>query len=124
TGKSLGPTTRLERDYKTIYLSHLMRRLCIISHTEHYLLPDGSVVGLGSTVTEINQLLEVFDRITHVAMLHKTGAPPSALAYESDQIQFVGLPEVGGTTLKDKMGIVLHAPKILSIIHQALKASD
>ena len=101
-----------------------MRRLCIISHTEHYLLPDGSVVGLGSTVTEINQLLEVFDRITHVAMLHKTGAPPSALAYESDQIQFVGLPEVGGTTLKDKMGIVLHAPKILSIIHQALKASD
>ncbi|MCX7549075.1 glycosyltransferase [Xanthomarina sp. F1114] len=101
-----------------------MRSLCIISHTEHYLLPDGSVVGLGSTVTEINQLLAVFDKIIHVAMLHKSQAPASALPYTSNHIEFVALPEVGGAALKDKLEILLQAPKMIAIIHKALKRSD
>ncbi|MCX7549382.1 glycosyltransferase [Xanthomarina sp. F2636L] len=101
-----------------------MRRLCIISHTEHYLLPDGSVVGLGSTVTEINELLAVFDSIIHVGMLHKTEAPPGALAYVSDTISFVGLPAVGGSGLADKMTIVFKAPKIIRIIKKALEQTD
>lgn len=101
-----------------------MRSLTIISHTEHYILPDGSLVGLGSTVTEINELLAIFDNITHVAMLHHTVAPPSALPYLSDKIRFVALPAVGGETLSDKMAIVVKAPKILGTIRKALKTSD
>lgn len=101
-----------------------MRSLTIISHTEHYLLPDGKIVGLGSTVTEINELLAIFDSITHVAMLHHTVAPPSALPYVSDKIKFVALPAVGGETLSDKMAILLQAPKILETIRKALKTSD
>lgn len=101
-----------------------MRSLTIISHTEHYILPDGSLVGLGSTVTEINELLAIFDNITHVAMLHQTVAPPSALPYVSDKIRFVPLPAVGGGTLSDKMAIVVKAPKILGTIRKSLKATD
>ncbi|EMQ95526.1 Glycosyltransferase [Xanthomarina gelatinilytica] len=99
-------------------------KLTIISHTEHYQLDDGSIVGLGSTVTEINQLLGIFDTITHVAMLHDTPAPPSALPYSSNSITFVGLPAVGGTTWAAKLQLLLQAPNILVQIHRALKQAD
>lgn len=101
-----------------------MRTLTIISHTEHYQLDDGSIVGLGSTVTEINQLLGIFDTITHVAMLHDTPAPPSALPYSSNSITFVGLPAVGGTTWAAKLQLLIQAPNILVQIHRALKQAD
>ena len=101
-----------------------MRSLTIISHTEHYMLADGSIVGLGSTVTEINELLAVFDTIIHVAMLHDSMAPPSALPYISDKIRFCALPAVGGKAIGDKMAIVFTAPKILLTVRKAIKASD
>jgi glycosyltransferase involved in cell wall biosynthesis len=101
-----------------------MRRLTIISHTEHYKKPDGSLVGLGSTVTEINHLLDVFDTIIHVAMLHDSEPPPSALPYLSDSISFVALPAVGGKSLADKMAIVFKAPVILNTIRKAISKTD
>ena len=36
-------------------------KLTIISHTEHYKLSDGTLVGWGPTITEINHLAEIFD---------------------------------------------------------------
>lgn len=101
-----------------------MRTLTIISHTEHYQQADGTLVGLGSTVTEINELLTIFDRIIHVAMLHDTVAPPSAIPYLSERIQFITLPAVGGTAWRDKLGVVFQAPKIIGIVRNALKHSD
>lgn len=101
-----------------------MRSLTIISHTEHYKTADGKIVGLGSTVTEINHLLDIFDTITHVAMLHDVNAPPSALPYVSDKIHFIALPVVGGKSIGNKMAILTKAPKILTIIRKALKNSD
>lgn len=101
-----------------------MRRLTIISHTEHYLAADGTVVGLGATVTEIRQLLALFDQITHIAMLHAMAAPPHAIPYQSDQITFVPIPALGGAHLSDKLAILKNAPKIISIINKHLKTSD
>lgn len=101
-----------------------MKSLCIISHTEHYRLADGTIVGLGSTVTEINQLLRIFDNIIHVAMLHNVFAPPSALPYISDKISFVKLPEVGGKTFFDKMNVIFQSPKILVTVRKAIKETD
>ncbi|MEP2280321.1 MAG: capsular biosynthesis protein, partial [Maribacter sp.] len=101
-----------------------MKTLTIISHTEHYKKSDGSIVGLGSTVTEINHLLTVFDCILHVAMLHEVPAPPSALPYTSSKITFVALPAVGGTSIQDKLAIIYKAPKILTVIKKALAQSD
>jgi glycosyltransferase involved in cell wall biosynthesis len=100
-----------------------MRTLTIISHTEHYKRPDGTLVGLGSTVTEINHLLEVFDAIIHVAMLHDTPAPPSALPYTSTKITFVALPAVGGIPIWDKLRVLCAAPKIVGIINKSISKS-
>ncbi|WP_245881510.1 glycosyltransferase [Xanthomarina spongicola] len=98
--------------------------MTIISHTEHYKNSDGSIVGLGSTVTEINHLLEIFDMVIHVAMLHDSVPPPSALPYLSDKITFVALPAVGGTSINDKMAIVFKAPHILNTIRKAVEETD
>ncbi len=120
----MGRATRLEPNYQTVSPTFIMRSLTIISHTEHYVMPDGGIVGLGSTVTEINHLLAVFDMITHVAMLHNTVAPLSAMPYISDRIKFMALPAVGGITLSDKMAIAFKAPRIVMTIHKALETSD
>ncbi|QRM87771.1 glycosyltransferase [Lacinutrix sp. WUR7] len=101
-----------------------MRTLTIISHTEHYKKPDGTIVGLGSTVTEINHLIAVFDRVIHVAMLHEIPAPSSALPYTSNKITFVALPAVGGTKMKDKLAILFQAPKIVATIKKAIHQTD
>jgi len=101
-----------------------MPTLTIVSHTEHYKKPDGSIVGLGPTVTEINHLLGIFETITHVAMLHETEPPDSALPYKSDAVTFVEIPALGGPRIKDKLFILKNIPKTLMIIHDAIKPSD
>lgn len=101
-----------------------MKTLTIISHTEHYKLPNGTVVGLGSTVTEINHLLNVFDKVYHVAMLHTTLAPPSALPYTSENIELIPLKAVGGQKISDKLSVVWQAPKVISVVRKALNKSD
>lgn len=101
-----------------------MKRLAIISHTEHYKNLDGEIVGFGSTVTEINHLLEVFDEIIHVAMLHSEPAPASALSYISNKITFIPIPNVGGPQLKDKFSILWQAPIIISRVKKAIQQAD
>src|SRR5690606_8108280 len=100
-----------------------MKQLTIISHTEHYKTAQGQLVGFGSTVTEINHLLELFDKIVHVGVLHKGKSPESALPYISKRIDFVALPVLGGKNVVDKIQMVLHAPRVLNRIHHALKGS-
>lgn len=100
-----------------------MKQLTIISHTEHYTKDNGDLVGLGSTVTEINHLLAVFDKIVHVAVLYGGSPPLSTLPYHSKRIEFIGLPVVGGTGILKKMEVIWQAPHILKVIHKALKDS-
>ncbi|WP_411767130.1 glycosyltransferase [Winogradskyella sp. A3E31] len=99
-------------------------KLLIISHTEHYKTVDGDIVGWGPTVTEINHLTQIFDAIEHIAMLKEGAAPPSALAYRSNNIQFTPIPSVGGSGFRDKVNILLNAPQTLKIIRKALKRTD
>ncbi|WP_084176760.1 glycosyltransferase [Mangrovimonas yunxiaonensis] len=99
-------------------------KLLIISHTEHYQTAEGTIVGWGPTVTEINHLTKVFDEITHVAMLHRGEAPPSALPYTSPNIKFVALPPLGGQSLSAKMQLLTQAPKVLRTVSRELKQAD
>ena len=101
-----------------------MKVLTIISHTEHYVGPDGSIVGLASTVTELNHLISVFDEIRHVAMLHDTIAPESAIPYTSDSIKFIPIPAVGGNSLINKLSLLTKGPRIIQMVNRALKGSD
>ncbi|WP_179351911.1 glycosyltransferase [Winogradskyella vidalii] len=99
-------------------------KLVIISHTEHYKHKNGSIVGWGPTITEINHLTAIFETIVHIGMLYPGDAPKSALPYTSSSIQFVPIPTVGGSGLSNKLNILIAAPKTISLVSKYLKISD
>lgn len=99
-------------------------KLAIISHTEHYRSEEGTIWGLGSTVNEINHLLQLFDTIYHVAMLHEGHVPNGMLPYDSDRIIFIPLRPLGGKRIKDKVDLIVSAPKVINTISQVLKEVD
>ncbi len=99
-------------------------KLAIISHTEHYKTDEDTIVGWGPTVNEINHLLDIFDEIYHIAMLHKGEAPPSSLSYNSNKITFIPIPVVGGITISSKLYSIRKAPKIIGIVSKTLKQVD
>lgn len=99
-------------------------KLAIISHTEHYKNADGSIVGWGPTVSEINHLSGDFEEIYHIAFLHPGTPPPSSLPYTASNIKFVPLKPVGGTGLIAKLKIVLNIPTIVNKVRKTLKKVD
>ncbi|WP_435132066.1 glycosyltransferase [Formosa sp. A9] len=99
-------------------------KLVIISHTEHYKTADGTIVGWGPTVNEINHLTAVFDEIVHVAMLHHGEAPPSALPYTDTAISFVGLPAVGGVGIQAKWQVIQAVLRVIRVVSEQLKTAD
>lgn len=98
--------------------------LVIISHTEHYKLADGTIVGWGPTINELNHLLEVFDIIYHVAMFYDDPPPPSSLSYLSERIVFVPIPAVGGRSFKDKLRVIFKSLAVVRIVRSSLKKAD
>lgn len=99
-------------------------KLAIISHTEHYKQPDGTIVGWGPTVSELNHLAQDFDEIFHIAFLHPETPPPSSLAYTSSKIKFIPLKPVGGKGLGAKFNILWNIPKIIATVQKTLKQVD
>lgn len=99
-------------------------KLAIISHTEHYKRSDGTIVGWGPTVSELNHLAQDFEEIYHIAFLHKGQPPPSALPYVASNIIFVPLQPVGGKSVRAKLGIIAALPNILFTVRQTLKKVD
>lgn len=99
-------------------------KLTIISHTEHYKADDGTIIGWGPTIGELNHLIKDFDEITHVAMLLSGKPPPSSLAYTSSNIKFVALPSLGGKTITSKLKLIIAIPKVIYIVAKQLKKTD
>ena len=99
-------------------------KLAIISHTEHYKKPDGTIVGWSPTVNEINHLLAVFEEVYHVAMLHQEEAPPSAKAYTNERIHFVPIQPSGGRTFFSKLGSIYKAPHVIKTVSKVLQKVD
>lgn len=99
-------------------------KLAIISHTEHYIDENGRVVGWGPTIREINYLSSTFEKIWHIAVLHPGQAPPSALPYTNERIEFVPLQPFGGASVKDKLLILAQAPEVIKTVRQVLKNAD
>lgn len=99
-------------------------RLAIISHTAHYKTDEGEIVGWGPTITEINHLIEKFDKIYHVAFFHDSKPPKSAMPYTSSKIEFVALPLSGGKSVFEKAGIITRLPKTIKTVNSILKKVD
>jgi len=98
-------------------------KIAIISHTEHYKKNDGTIVGWGPTIKEINKLLNIASSIVHIAPLHQEEAPESALSYNSDKIKFIGLKKSGGKGI-GKISILTTAPSNLMKISRGIKDAD
>jgi len=86
--------------------------LLVISHTEHFQLEDGTIVGWPSTVRELDELIPIFERIIHVACFYKGAAPSGMTPYRSSAIKFVRIPPFGGSGI-EKFSILLTAPLIV-----------
>jgi glycosyltransferase involved in cell wall biosynthesis len=98
-------------------------KLAIISHTEHYLSKNNTIIGWGPTVKELNNLAQICDVIYHIAPLHNCKSPGSALPYNSNKIIFVPIFASGGAGFK-KMSILFRAPINLYKIYKIIKKVD
>jgi glycosyltransferase involved in cell wall biosynthesis len=98
-------------------------KLAIISHTEHYLSENNTIVGWGPTIKELNYLAQICDVIYHIAPLHNCKSPGSALPYISNKIIFVPISASGGAGFK-KMSILFRAPINLYKIYKTIKKVD
>jgi glycosyltransferase involved in cell wall biosynthesis len=99
-------------------------KLLIISHTEHYRLPDGTIAGWGPTIRELDELTLLFEEVIHIACLHNTPAPKSAMTYTSDKVRFVGIPPFGGPGWRNKLAILTTAPQIIATVFRELRNAD
>lgn len=98
-------------------------RLLVISHTEHYQNPDGTVVGWPTTIREIDVLAELFDEVVHVGCLYRESAPAGMEAYHSGKVRFVAIPPFGGRGLK-KFSVLWTAPVIIFTVLRQLRKAD
>lgn len=101
----------------------MLKKLVIISHTEHYVTEDGSVVGWGATVNELNHLAKKCEKLVHVACLYQLNPPKSALPYTQNNIQFVPIPPYGGKSIFQKLSILFKVPIILYRIVKAIQGA-
>ena len=101
-----------------------MRSLAIISHTVHCREKSGKIIGWEPTIREINHLTTIFDKIYHIAPLHKRG-PLNAMAnYKGSEITFVPLIPSGGNHLKDKLSVLRVMPNNCRQILKVIRAVD
>lgn len=98
------------------------KKLVIISHTAHF-HKDGTVVGWGPTVNEINYLSDYWDEIFHVACLYDAQAPPSSKPYTNGNIEFVAVRPAGGNGFRNKLAILFNVLAVLSKVFRSLRGA-
>ena len=101
-----------------------MTRLLIISHTAHYHQEDGTVVGWGPTVRELNHLASLFTAVTHIAPLHSQPPPSSSLPYTAPNVTLRPVSAAGGAGIKAKLGILTQIPGYWRVIQEELRRAD
>jgi glycosyltransferase involved in cell wall biosynthesis len=99
------------------------RKLVVISHTPHQYLPDGTLVGWGPTIAELNYLAKYWNELVHVACIEPYTENPSLQSYTSNGIRFTPLPSFGGTTWLQKLSVFYQAPQIIWQIVKSLKGA-
>jgi len=103
----------------------MMKKLVIISHTEHQQAADGSFVGWGPTVNEINYLSNHWDEVVHVACLEKGKAVKgSSVGYSNKNVHFEAIPTFGGKRISQKLDIIWKMPLILWKVQKSIKGAS
>lgn len=99
-------------------------RVLVISHTPHYKMADGKVVGWGPTVRELNILAERYGHVVHIACMHEGNDIPASMIGYNDNVRFVPIKPFGGKGVMNKLNIVFGMFRNLSIIRKELKNAD
>lgn len=99
------------------------KKLVIISHTAHYKSEDGTIVGWGATVNEVNFMAGHWEEVVHIGCLHKTPPPASSSPYTKSNIRFVAIPPYGGKGLLSKLLIFNKKPQIISRVLKNIKGA-
>ena len=103
----------------------MMKKLVIISHTEHQLAADGSFVGWGPTVNEINYLSHHWEEVVHIACLEKgIAVKGSSVGYVNSNIHFEPIPTFGGRKIWQKFDILWKMPLILWKVQKSLEGAS
>ena len=97
--------------------------LTIISHTPHY-RSGNEIIGWGPTISEINNLTNLFTKIYHVAPLYKIESPASSLPYKSKKVIYVPIEPSGGNGIINKLKIFFKMFNNLVSIHKSCSLSD
>jgi glycosyltransferase involved in cell wall biosynthesis len=101
------------------------KKLVIISHTEHQQTADGSFVGWGPTVNEINYLSNHWEEVVHVACLEKGKAVKgSSVGYSNSNVHFEAIPTFGGKRIWQKLDILWKMPLILWKVQKSIKGAS
>ncbi|OSZ82382.1 hypothetical protein CAP35_03680 [Chitinophagaceae bacterium IBVUCB1] len=98
-------------------------KILVISHTEHFVNNDGTILGWGSTIKELDAMANAFGEVIHIACLHNKTAPASSIPY-SGKVRFVPIKPFGGKGFINKLSIVVNAIANLRIIRKELKNAD
>lgn len=101
-----------------------MKKLLVVSHTEHFLDAHGIPHGWRSTVNELDFIAAQGYAITHLAVLHPGTPPPATAAYTHSNVTFVQLPPFGGPGWANKLKIVFAAFVMLRKVFQLLPSHD
>ncbi len=99
------------------------KKLVVISHTAHQYLTDGTLVGWGPTVEELNYLSQFWNELVHVACLEPYSDNPSLQSYIGQNTHFTPIPSFGGTTLLQKWSVFYQSPQIIWQIVKSLKGA-
>lgn len=98
-------------------------RLLIISAMPHY-SKEGTIVGWGPTVREIDRLAELFDSLRHIAFLYPEEAPDTSLPYSTEKMTLIPVAPSGGKTFLTKLGVLALFPRYLATIRRELAQAD
>lgn len=98
-------------------------KLLIISNMAHYYRKQ-ELLGHGPTAREISYLGHLFEDITHIGCLHPGPAPKLFLPYEMDKLRFIPLAPAGGSSFREKLGILRQSPGYIRAIVRELPAAD
>ncbi len=99
------------------------KKLVVISHTAHQNLPEGTLVGWGPTVAELNHLAQYWNELLHVACIEPYKNNPSLQSYPSKNIRFAPIPSFGGNTWLQKLSVFYKGPQIIWQIVKSLKGA-
>lgn len=98
-------------------------RLLIVSHTPHY-RSNGTLVGWGPTIREIDHLARLFADVVHVAPVHDDVPPPSAMPYAASNVVVREVSPAGGERLSDKLAVVRRTPEYVSVLRKEMEYAD